>query len=199
MPGFLYSQSRRRYLYAGNGRAVPESRVRDALQSRIDASKQRVGGITEALIDGKIDTADWVVKIRDEIRAGHRAAAMLANGGKLDQSALGRLGAALRRQYDFLAQLASGIDNGEVALNGRLVARSKLYAQAVRTTYENQVRAREQRSRDFTQERRVLNAAAESCATCVSLARLGWQALGVLPALGESECRANCRCRFDYR
>lgn len=194
---FNWSESRRRYIYASNGRAVPESRVRAGLQEAIDASKRRIGQSTDQLIAGKINAAEWTIRMREEIRAGHRAAAMLANGGKMTPQALGRLGATVRAQYEYLARLSSQIENGEVALNGKLRARAKMYGQAIRLSYENQVRAREAHAR-MSEERRVLSSA-EHCADCVGYAAAGWQPIGTLPQIGDSQCRANCHCHFEYR
>lgn len=198
MPKFRWSQSERRYEYASNGRAVPASRIRDALQSSINRSKEEIGKITERLIDGKINTAEWTLRMRDEIRAGHRAAAMLANGGKMTPSQLGRLGATLRAQYDYLSRFSAQIDSGSVTLDGRLAARAKMYAQAIRVSYENQVRAREQGVRR-SEERRVLNAEAESCSDCIAYAAVGWVPAGTLPAIADSICLSNCHCHFEFR
>jgi hypothetical protein len=194
---FNWSESRRRYIYASNGRAVPDARIREGLQSAIDTSKRRIGDATDALIGGKINTAEWTLRMREEIRSGHRAAAMLANGGKMTPSTLGRLGATVRAQYDYLTRLSSQIENGEVALDGKLRARAKMYGQAVRLSYENQVRAREQNAR-MSEERRVLSSA-EHCSDCVGYAATGWQPAGTLPQIGDSQCRSNCHCHFEFR
>jgi len=197
MSKFKWSASKRRYIYASNGRVVPETRIRAGLQSAIDASKATIDGFTQDLIGGRINLADWTLRMRDEIKNGHRAAALLANGGKPNPSALGKLGATVRAQYEYLSRFSSAIQNGEVALDARLIARSKMYAQAILPSYENQVRAREQRA-GSKQERRVLSPA-EHCADCVEYARRSWQPIGTLPQIGDSICRVNCHCRFEYR
>ena len=197
MSKFKWSESRRRYVYASNGRLVPETRIRAGLQSAIDASKATIDGFTQDLIAGRINAAEWSLRMREEIRNGHRAAALLANGGKLNPSALGKLGATVRAQYEYLSRFSAAIQNGEVALDKRLSARAQMYAQAVLPSYENQVRARERRA-GTRQERRVLSPV-ESCVDCIEYARRGWQLIGTLPQIGDSICRVNCHCRFEYR
>lgn len=135
--------------------------------------------------------------MREEIRSGHRAAALLANGGKLNPSAQGKLGATVRAQYEYLARFSSAIQNGEVSLDKSLVARAKMYAQAARPGYENQVRLREQNA-GMKSERRLLSPV-ESCADCVAAAGEGWQLIGTLPQIGDSICKVNCHCRFEYK
>ncbi|MCI0390319.1 MAG: hypothetical protein MOB07_16335 [Acidobacteria bacterium] len=192
-----WSPSKRRYTYASNGREVSALKIRGRLQSAIDASKERIDAFTSELIAGKINAAEWTLRMRDEIKNGHRAAALIANGGRLNPSTTGRLGATVRAQYEYLSRFASGIQNGDIPLNGRLRARAKLYAQSVLLGYESQVRARE-RLAGSKEERRVLSAV-EHCVDCVEFARRGWQPIGSLPQIGDSICKSNCHCRFEYR
>src|SRR5262245_16423884 len=117
MSKFNWSASKRRYVYASNGRVVPETRIRARLQDAIDASKDQIDSFTTDLIAGKINAAEWTLRMRDEIKNGHRRAALLANGGKLNPSALGKLGATVRAQYDYLSRFSSAIQNGEIALD----------------------------------------------------------------------------------
>jgi hypothetical protein len=54
------------------------------------------------------------------------------------------------------------------------------------------------------QERRRLGVA-EHCRThgdlegCVELHDLGWQPIGSLPRLGQTPCRTNCKCHWQFR
>lgn len=48
-------------------------------------------------------------------------------------------------------------------------------------------------------ERRVLgHPKTEHCHDCPPFAALGWQPIGTLPAIGESECGHLCLCHFEY-
>ena len=48
-------------------------------------------------------------------------------------------------------------------------------------------------------ERRVLgHPKTEHCADCPPLAALGWQPIGTLPDIGDSECEGRCLCHFVY-
>lgn len=51
----------------------------------------------------------------------------------------------------------------------------------------------------FKVERRVLGQPkTEHCHDCPPLAAMGWQPLGSLPHIGESECGPLCLCHFEY-
>ena len=135
--------------------------------------------------------------MRDEIRAAHRAAAMLANGGKLTPQAAGRLGAALKKQYQFLDAFTRDIEQGKITLGPRTVARARLYAQAAMTTYQKAVLERE-RAAGVALYRLVLSPA-EHCAECLADAARGFVPVGSLPEIGDRECLINCKCRWEFK
>lgn len=194
---YQWSVSRRRYVYKQTGRAVPEKIVRQHLQTAVDSSKDKLGKLTQRLVDGKIDVPAWATAMRDEIRAAHRVAAMLANGGKLDAKAAGRLGAELKKQYKFLDAFARQIENGEIPLGKRSVARARLYAQAVMTTYEKAVLAREKAA--GTELYRLRLAPAEHCSECLIDSAKGFVPIDTLADIGARECLINCRCSWEYQ
>lgn len=192
---YTWSESRRRYLH--KGRAVPERFVRARFQTAIDSSKEKVAKLTQRLVDGKINLSAWNTAMRDEIRNAHRAAAMLANGGKLTPQEAGRLGAALKRQYKFLDAFTRQIENGDVKLGPRTVARARLYAQAAMTTYQRAAMERE-RAAGVTLYRLRLSEA-EHCAECLADSQKGFVPIGSLAEIGDRECLINCRCRWEFK
>lgn len=194
---YKWSASRSRYTYTKTGRAVPESRVRAGLQAAVDSSKEKIGKLTQRLVDGKINVSAWHEAMKAEIKAAHRAAAMLANGGKLDAKAAGQLGAVLRKQYSYLRAFALQIENKEIPLGARTVARARLYAQSVVVTYQNSVTARKLIS-GAAMARRVLTDA-ENCNGCIEYALMGWVEISMIPPIGSAECLSNCRCWIEYQ
>lgn len=192
---YEWSASRRRYMQ--NGRAVPEKRVREGLQRAIDSSKAKLGELSQKLIDGNVSAAEWAVQMREEIKAAHRAAAMLANGGKLGKSEISALGNVLKKQYAYLDKFRLGIENDEIKLNARLVARARLYAQAVMVTYQKAVAAREEQAGVGLYK--LVLGAAENCDDCVADAALGFVEIGSLPEIGDRACVSNCRCSWTFQ
>lgn len=193
MPDWEWSETRRRYLR--NGRAVPEKRVRQTVQETVATGKETVRDVTTELVEGRIDVAEWYTRVRPEIRAAHRAAAMVAGGGQLTTSQAGRLGTQLRNQYKYLDALTRGIEAGEVKLDGRLVARIQMYVQAAQATYQNQVTQRENAA--GMKFGRWILTAREHCAGCLKQSRRGVRKISTFPPIGSNECRSNCGCHIE--
>ena len=141
-----WSRSKRRYLE--NGRAVPEKRIRKGVRTAVDNGKNQIGSLTQELVDGKINLAEWDVRMREQIRAGHRAMIKLANGGELSPQNRGKLGSIVREQFKYLDAFRSQLETGDVAMSKRVVARARMYGQAFLSTYENAIVARERRAGD---------------------------------------------------
>lgn len=171
--------------------------MRAGLQAAVDSSKEKIGKLTQRLVDGKINVSAWHEAMKAEIKAAHRAAAMLANGGKLDARAAGRLGAALKAQYKFLGNFARQIENKEIPLGARTVARARLYAQAVMTTYQKAKVARAQAA--GVEMYRLVLAPAEHCPECLADSQLDFVPIGSLADIGQRECMSNCRCSWEYK
>lgn len=196
----FWSASKRAYFSrkrpGGRLTRIKDDTIRRVLQQAVDSSKTALARLTQELVDGKITVAEWAVAVRDEIRNGHRVAAMLANGNSLDARAAGQLGAAVRRQYQFFEAFVRQIEDGTAPLSPRSVARARLYAQAVMTTYERAVVAREAAA-GKTKYRLIL-APAEHCEECVADASLGYVPIDTLKPIGQRTCLVNCRCHWRY-
>ena len=188
-----------RYRDRATGRFVKELQVRADLDKYIDAKNTRLDALANQLRNREISLADWQLQMRNEMRMMHNNAAMVAKGGKaqMTQADWGRTGRELRSQYEYLDKWAADIASGKVPLDGRLAQRAKLYGQAARGTYEQSRRA-QAADKGNEEEQRILHAA-ESCVDCIQYAALGWQPIGSLPKIGDSQCRSRCRCTFSYR
>lgn len=167
-------------------------RVYDGLSARTDQ-------LTRQLIAGQITLADWTQQMATEIKTSTIISRIVAVGGleRMTASDWGACGAELRRQYQFLNRFASQILSGAQALNGQAVMRARMYAQTARRFYEQSQRDAHA-SIGLTQERRIRHAR-ESCDDCIRYEKLGWQPIGTLPAIGDSQCKTNCRCTFKFR
>jgi hypothetical protein len=78
-------------------------------------------------------------------------------------------------------------------------ARAELYATSAWQGAQKIVRASKRRTGNARWERRILgHPKTEHCTDCPPLAALGWQPVGTLPDIGESECGPLCLCHFEY-
>lgn len=187
-----------RYVNRATGRYVSELTVRADLDGYIANKATRFDALANQLRNREISLADWQLQMRNEMRAMHNAAAMVAKGGReqMTHADWGRTGRELRFQYGKLDDWAAQIASGEAPMDGRLAQRAKLYGQAARGTYEQERRAMAA-DKGNDEEMRILHAK-ESCKGCISFAGY-WAPIGDLPKIGSQDCTTNCLCTFEYR
>jgi hypothetical protein len=84
---------------------------------------------------------------------------------------------------------------------GQFIARAELYGNSVWTGGQNVARAIMAQALVFGSERRVHKKAPghHECNTCIKQTLLGWQEMGVLREIGDSECMGNCDCYFEWQ
>lgn len=199
-PEFGWNETAGRYIELSTGRFVTFAEVRDALETVIDASGVRIGQITEQLMSGQLNIADWQIAMMEQIKIEHTAAAAAANGGwaQMSQSDWGAVGRMIRDQYEYLNRFAEQLASGEQALNGVVPVRADMYADAARATFEEMRRRYERLYNGATEEIRVLGEA-DHCNGCLEQAGMGWQPVGTLMPIGSQECITRCHCRYKYR
>jgi hypothetical protein len=173
--------------------------VRQAVDVIIDKEAQNFRGIAQQLIDGTINLAEFQIQMQANVKRLNVAMALAANGGINNTSPgdLGYIAGLMKEQYRFLRDMAKQIKNGAQKLDGTLLARVELYAQAARGTHEK-VRERAAKIGGQTEQRSILGVA-DHCSECVSEAKKGWSPIGSLIPVGERICKANCHCTMDYR
>lgn len=188
-----------RYVNA-SGQFVRFADVRDALDVVTEASGQRMHSLTQQLVDQQVSLAEWQLGMMEEIKVAHTAAAASARGGWAQMSASdwGAAGRMIREQYDYLRNFAREIASGKQALDGRVLVRADLYADAARGTFE-EMRRRYERLMDGMEEEARALGEADHCDGCIEQAGLGWQPFGVLAPIGSQQCVTRCHCRFVYR
>lgn len=182
-----------------DGRFVPERRIKAAVDDMIDGGTERLVGMTDALRSGRMPLAEWQRAMMDELRQMHGGAAILAHGGKqaMSPSDWGWTGFRVRTEYRYLRNWAREIADGTAPLDGRMLARARLYGGASRVTFE-QMKMRDARNGGMQFERWVLSPA-DHCSGCPNQAARGWVPLGTLPPIGSNPCKSNCRCSKQTR
>lgn len=196
---YSYDPRSKRYRDLITGQYVSAAQVRGAVDYVINAVADKLRGVTQLLIDGAISVGDWQTQIAALLMNLHTAMGMAAYGGisGMTDANTAALSAAIEKQYGYLLNLAQQIASGKQALDGTLLARIELYAEASRGTYENAVRELAMADPNLTEEQRVLGVA-DHCNDCVADAD-HWEPIGSLPDIGDSQCLARCHCSFEYR
>jgi hypothetical protein len=181
------------------GRFVDERKIRNELDAALARVGERMNAVSAELQGGRISLEAWHAEMRLAVKNTHVMSAALAKGGwgQLTQRDYGRIGVAVRKQYDYLNGFANEVSLGRQLLNGRFLVRAKMYAQAARMLFER-IREAEMIAAGMNEERNVLGIA-DHCFDCVAMTALGWVLVGTLIPIGERQCGPNCRCRKAYR
>lgn len=196
---FTWDPETGRYTTA-DGKLVKESAIRSALDQVIDAQSATMRAHTQMLLDGTLGLAAWTMAMMSSIKTTHLVATATAVGGwrQMDPEWNGWAGSQIKPQYRWLLKFSVEISSGAQPLNGTLLSRAAMYAAAARETHREAQRRLARARMIVGEERRVL-APADHCRDCLSQAKLGWQPFGTLKRIGDSQCRSNCRCHFDFR
>lgn len=194
-----WNANARRYVYLPTGRFVAANDLRAAVDTVIDATTQDIRALAQQLVDGTLTIAQWQSRMQGDLKALYVACGVAAGGGfaQMSQSDYGYLGSLIKPQYQYLRDFAAQIASGQQAMDGSLVARSALYAQAARGIFYAMAQNLAQEG-GCTQARRVLGGY-DHCNGCVTQAAKGWQPLADLVFIGDTECLSNCRCSVELR
>lgn len=197
---YKWSERLGRYVYKSSNKVVSFKQVRSAFEGVIAASEKKMRAVTQQLIDGRISLADWQLSMAGHIKSLHTASAAAARGGwsRMSQSDYRAAEQLMKEQMKFLKKFAKEVRTKKQPLNGRALQRASMYAHAGRATFEETRRRHELLANGKTMERRLLGAA-DHCPDCIAARDMGWQPIGTLPRIGQSVCRTNCHCRFEYK
>lgn len=187
------------YRSEATGRIVARAEVTAQLERVMTASRDNMRAVTQRYLDGELTLPAFQTQMAQEIKTAHVVAAAAAKGGwdRMTPSDWGLVGQRVRSEYGYLRNYAREIASGQQPLNGSMLVRSGMYADAAHTTYA-QIRARQAADAGLREQRRILHAR-ESCNGCIGVAALGWQPLGSLPQIGSQECRSHCKCEDIFR
>lgn len=180
------------------GRFVSRSQVRAVIDKILDQEARNARDLALGLRNGDISLEAWRASMRDVIKNVHLMDAAAAKGGwaQLTADDFGRVGAIVKKEYMFLENFSRGIASGRIPLDGRVVVRAQMYAQAGRDTY-HQVQRATMTKAGFRFERNVLHAA-DHCGGCLGETARGIVKIGQLIPIGRRDCLRNCRCTLDF-
>ena len=173
--------------------------VRDKARALINRSQRHIRFITEEMAGDDLSIESWHRKMVDEIKMLHGALMIAAKGGgSLDDLDMAALEVTVRDQVGYLDDFAVDLSNGSIPMDGRVVSRALMYANAAWATFEERMGERMvDHKREAKWERRMLSDA-EHCEDCVKESKRGWRRIGQLAPIGTLQCLTNCKCHFEY-
>lgn len=196
---FTYSQSTLLYRDS-RGRYVSARVVNQATDYVIRGASDRMIALSKQLQAGTIGLDGWQNAMAAEMKLLHVGAAAMGRGGwdQMSQADWGWTGHKLRDQYAYLRNFAHDIATGDQPLDGRLLNRTRLYAEAARGT-QREMQRRMGQLIGHSQERNQLGAADRHCGSCLSCTAQGWVPIGSLTPVGSRSCYSNCHCSIQTR
>lgn len=197
---FVWEIGPQRFRDTETGRFVAHRTIRLGVDQVADAASRNMVDLSQRLRMGTITVQDWERGMRQTIKINELAQVMAAHGGRNAMRPEDYLFAArnIKDQYRYLQKFTAEIVSGEQPLNGRMIARSALYGQHGRTTYEN-TRLRDAEQGDTPMLVRNVLHAQEHCAGCVAATAMGFVPIEQMPPLGSRDCLANDRCTLTYK
>lgn len=188
-----------RYRNTSSGRFISAKEVRTAVDSIIDREALTMRGIAQDLIAGRINLAEFQLRMSTNVKRLNVSMAIAGSGGVNATSAAdyGYIGSLVKRQYQFLRGMAEQIKSGEQKLDGTLMTRVALYAQSSRDTFE-QMRQHAAKANGKSQYRNLIGVA-DHCPECLSETARGWVPIGSLIPVGQRLCKSNCHCSLAFR
>lgn len=188
--------------FVRNGRVVPQSVVKAGAEAVVTQS--RFGIMDAALkVQQGGDVGAFYAALKEQVKLAHMANAALARGGfdNMTPRDWQRVTDKVASEFEFARGFVEDVARGRYGkpggeLSQGVLSRATQYAEASRSTYENEYReANKEAGR--TQAMRVL-AAADHCPGCVAAAGEWMDIDDVLP-IGDAECRHNCHCTLIFR
>ena len=165
-----WNQATHRYRNLETNRILTENTLIGLRDEMIDTWRNRVQGLADDLVDGKLTVQQWTLQMRREVSSLFSDEYMLARGGRnaMLQADLDALSQMITTQYGFLQNFAEDVRAGNLS-KAQIAARSELYLDSGTQSHERG-----------------------------KAARYGLT-LPTYPGDGSQICRARCRCRWDIQ
>lgn len=173
---WIWEAKLHRYRHVATGRFLGPRQMVALRDAFVDAQVERMGVLARRLANSEINVYQWQQAMRHEIRMAYIDQYILGHGGRktMMPTDWGRLGAEIRKQYNYLTRFVNDIEAGKYTNpDGTLQidairARAELYMKSSRAAYEQ--------GHAFG---------------------IGMPPLPAYPGDGTSECIANCRCYWS--
>lgn len=196
--GYFWNAGAGRFVTAG-GRFLAFSEVRRALDVALDGAGQDARAIAAQFSSGLIGVSEFERQMQRLVKDTQLYSSAVAAGGfsQLGGAELSLLESRIAEQFRYLSNLSDDLAAGAKISPAQLAARSNLYAQSARNTYDVTYRAA-QLARGYDEERNVTHPG-EHCEECLQESARGWVATGTLKPVGQRTCLGNCNCTIEYR
>lgn len=171
----VFDEPSQEWRLVGNRAKDISALIHAEIRSHAVLSATLFNNMTVNMYAGDLAVGAWQNALFAELKEGHIANAMFANGGaELSEAALARVEATIAKQAEFLAEFAQGVSDGTVSeLQAR--ARTKQYAQAMEQSYWKEWQDGVANTSDLSHLPLLTNS----------------------PGDGQTQCLGNCQCILE--
>lgn len=162
----------RAYRDGATGRFMSKDRALSLIDKSMATSGDRVGDLSRLIANGEISPADWVERMRAEIKKEYIRQYSFGRGGLENMTTRDyrSIGGMLKEQYGYLGRFADEIAAGNLT-EGQIATRARMYIDSAREAYER------------------ANARAKGVPT---------SQLPTFPGGGRTACLTRCRCNWEF-
>lgn len=173
----------------------------DIVQESIDLSGVATDAFAEYLAQGGWAANDFRDRFREELKRLYIDQYLIGIGGRSQMTPedWGSVGGMLADQYRYLEGFIAEIAGGNLS-EAQILSRARMYLNSVREAFER-AHARNAEKGGMSEEKWIIDPAAENCPDCLVNAAQGWQPVGTFsfPGDGSTQCLTNCHCHKVYR
>ena len=172
----VFDEPSQEWRLVSTGETLAPTLIHAEIRSHAILSGTLLNDVTVNMYAGDLAVSAWQNAVFAELKDGHIANAMFANGGaELSEASIARVEATIAKQADFLAEFAQGISDGTVSeLQAR--ARASQYSKAMEQSYWKEWDAGLAIADEFAHLPLTTN----------------W------PGDGQTQCRGNCQCIKEF-
>jgi hypothetical protein len=196
---YQFDPSSHRYRDSETGRFVKVSDVVKAIDGEVARLEVRLKAQARLLIGGKIELSEFQTNFATILKESHLRTAAVGAGGVegLTSMHYGKIGAALKKQYQYLNKFGQDLAAGKLSPE-KAIKRAGMYAASIKTTfYETEFTSR---SKVGFLAKRLLDSQARHCSECISFQRLQWISVDqIVPPGVNCSCGGRCRCRLVFK
>ncbi len=170
-----------------------------AIEALSKGASDQLAGLLQDLLARRISLEQWELSVAATIKDAHIANGIFGAGGveNVTQSMYGEIGSRIKQEYNYLHGFTQEIADGKLS-EAQIAARLNMYANDAYGSYADTERALNM-GNGMTEERAILSGDAAHCEDCIARAALGWQPIGTLDDIGDTQCGSNDRCYFEYQ
>jgi len=171
----VFNEADNTWNLVSTGEALAPPLIHAEIRAHATLSATLFNDMTVNMYAGELAIDAWQNAVFAELKDGHIANAMFANGGAdLSPQAIARVEATIAKEAGFLAEFAEGVSNGTVSeLQAR--ARATQYSKAMEQSYWNEWQ--------------------DGIANTAEFDHL--PLLTQSPGDGQTQCRGNCACILE--